>query len=212
MPFTWRDDATLSAGGSIADVGSHVYDAVCWMLGDEARRVLVHADVITPAKPDLGNIDLNEALAWGGEHKSSEADQNRKGTANDYASLAVEMKSGIVGNILLSHASYFRKGIAPDMEIHGADASLSIDRASGALLLHRTDAAPETVATLPDTGMGNRFSKVVFPALRERIEGGSSQHPGLDDGYRVQIFTDSAVCSAERGAWVELSEIENQNE
>ena len=95
------------------------------------------------------------------------------------------------------------------MELHGSDASLSLDRASGALRIHRPDIEPELVATLPDTGLGNRFSKYVFPALRERIVGKSSDHPGLDDGYRVQLFTDSAVLSAKRGAWVELSEIES---
>ena len=48
MPFTWRDDATLSAAGSIADVGSHAYDAVRWLTGTEAKRVLAHAETITP--------------------------------------------------------------------------------------------------------------------------------------------------------------------
>ena len=37
MPFTWRDDASLSAAGSIADVGSHAYDAVRWLTGTEAN-------------------------------------------------------------------------------------------------------------------------------------------------------------------------------
>jgi predicted dehydrogenase len=50
MPFTWRDDATLSAAGSVADVGSHAYDAMRWMLGREATRVLCHAGVITAAR------------------------------------------------------------------------------------------------------------------------------------------------------------------
>ena len=39
MPFTWRDDAALSSAGSIADVGSHAYDTVRWILGDNAKRV-----------------------------------------------------------------------------------------------------------------------------------------------------------------------------
>ena len=74
MPFTWRDDATLSSAGSVADVGSHAYDAVRWILGgDEASRVLTHADVLTPAKPDLGAIDLEEAITWGGQHHNKMA-------------------------------------------------------------------------------------------------------------------------------------------
>ena len=41
MPFTWRDNVELSAAGSLADVGSHAYDTLRWLLGDEAERVLV---------------------------------------------------------------------------------------------------------------------------------------------------------------------------
>lgn len=210
MPFTWRDDAEFSAGGSIADVGSHVYDTLRWILDDEAQRVLVHADVISPAKPDLGNIDLNEALFWSGEHKSSDAKQNRKGTTYDYASIAVQMQSGILGTIILSHAPFLRKGIAPELELHGTDASLSLDRITGALRIFRSDTEGETIATLPDKGLGNRFGQYVFPALRECICGNTTEHPGLDDGFRVQIFTDSAACSSKRGGWVNLSEIENE--
>jgi predicted dehydrogenase len=67
MPLTWRDDARLSSAGSIADVGSHAYDTVRWILNDEARCVLTHADVISPPKPDLGNINLGEAIEYGQE-------------------------------------------------------------------------------------------------------------------------------------------------
>jgi predicted dehydrogenase len=208
MPFTWRDDATLSSGGSVADVGSHAYDAIRWILGDEAQRVLAHAEVITPPKPNLGAVDLGEAISWGGQHTSAEAASHRQGTAYDYASIAVRMRSGTVGTIVLSHAPYLRKGMAPELELHGTNASLSIDRVGGAVRLFRPDCEAETVATLPDGGLGNRFEKYVFPALRDRIKGQSSPHPGLDDGYRVQLFTDAAMRSAERGEWVELSEIE----
>src|SRR5262245_25274193 len=46
MPFTWRDDAELSSAGSIADVGSHAYDTMRWLLGLEATRVQAHGAVI----------------------------------------------------------------------------------------------------------------------------------------------------------------------
>ena len=210
MPFTWRDDATLSSAGSIADVGSHAYDTLCWVLGDEAKRVLTHADGITPAKPDLGTIDLGEAIAWGSEHASGDAPHTQKATTCDYASISVEMNSGTVGTIILSHASYLRKGVSPELEIHGTLASLSIDRASGAIRRFCADVEPETVATLPDGGQGNRFKKYVFPALRQQIDGQPSPHPSLDDGYRVQLFTDSAAQSADQGAWVELTDLEHQ--
>jgi predicted dehydrogenase len=205
MPFTWRDDAELSSAGSIADVGSHAYDLLRWMLGDEAERVLTHADVITPAKPDLGELDLAEAIAWGSEHRAEEALSLRKGTAYDYASIAIQTKKGAVGTIALSHAPFIRKGMAPDLELHGTDASISIDRTSGQLKLFRSDSGPETM-TSPTAGEVNRFREYVFPALHERIAGTDSDHPGLDDGFHVQIFTDAAARSAKEGGWVQLVE------
>ena len=210
MPLTWRDDATLSSAGTIADVGSHAYDAVRWILGEEAKRVQTHADVVSPPKSDLGAINLGEAIAWGEEHAEPSDTQRRKGSSYDYASISVELDSGAVGTMVLSHAPFLRKGVAPELELHGSDASLSIDRITGAVRLFRTDADPETVETLPDEGQGNRFKQYAFPGLRDRIEGTPCVHPGLDDGYRVQLFTEAAARSARQGGWVELSAIEDE--
>lgn len=211
MPFTWRDDANLSAAGSVADVGSHVYDTIRWLLGTDANRVLAHAAVITPEKPDLGAVNLEEALRWAQDNPrtaapAAKSNSMRRGTAYDYATIALEFPSGAVGTIILSHAPYLRKGLAPDVELHGAEASLALDRMAGTITLVRSGETPRVIETLPDPGFGNRFAKYVFPALRTRAVGEPCEHPGLDDGWRVQLFTDAAVLSAHRGNWVELAE------
>lgn len=208
MPFTWRDDATLSAGGSVADVGSHAYDTIRWILGDEAKRVLAHADTITPAKPDLGAIDLTEAIDWGQAHTHGDSDKTRRGTANDYATIAFECDGGTVGTLVLSHAPFLRKGLAPELELHGTEASLAVDRLTSTLTLVRPGDETPTAEPIPDEGFGNRFAKHVFPAIRARATDGASHHPGLDDGWRVQLFTDAAALSAERGRWVALTELD----
>ena len=205
MPFTWRDDATLSSAGSIADVGSHAYDAVRWITGLEAVRVLAHADTITPAKPDLGSIDLTEALDWGEAHKAADATATRKGTAFDYATIAWEFPGGVVGCIVLSHAPFLRKGLCPELELHGTKASLAIDRVKQSVIVCEADGSMEEI-NAPQEEV-NRFSNFVFPALRERAAGEESQHPGMEDGWRVQLFTDAAAQSARRGQWVELAEL-----
>ena len=139
----------------------------------------------------------------------TDATKTRVASACDYASIAVEMNDGAMGTIVLSHAPYLRKGVAPELELHGEDASLSIDRISGAVRIFRTDTEPEMLATLPDEGLGNRFKQYAFPGLRDRIAGRPSLHPDLEDGYQAQLFTDSAAQSAERGAWVDLAEVES---
>jgi predicted dehydrogenase len=208
MPFTWRDNAELSAAGSIADVGSHAYDTVRRTIGEEARRVLTHADVITPAKPSIGEPSLDEALAWGRAHSVADRASLRKGTTFDYASISVEFQSGAVGSIILSHASFLRRGLAPELELHGTEASLGVDRMTGTVTLARRDKDPQVLERVPNRGFGNRFAQHVFPAIRERAAGSPSEHPGLDDGWRVQIFADAAAISAARGTWVELAELD----
>lgn len=212
MPFTWRDDAELSAAGSIADVGSHAYDTVRWILGMEAVRVLVHADVIAPAKPDLGAVNLEEAIEWGQSHQVGDSPKMRKGTAFDYADIAFVLQNGAVGSMGLSHAPYLRKGLAPELELHGTDASLGVDRISGNLLLAQPGKDAQLLETVSDPGNQNRFSEYVFPAVRAQIGGGQNDHPNLYDGWRAQLFTDACVLSAKRGHWVELSELDDQGE
>ena len=201
MPLTWRDDAALSAGGSIADVGSHSYDTLRWLLGVEAKRVLVHADVITPAKTDLGSINLTEALEHGQAGQHSENRPKRKGTAYDYANIAWEFEGGAVGSIIVSHAPFLRKGLAPEIELHGMEASLSVNRFNGELKLFRQDQAEEVLAVLPEKPADNRFEKLIFPSLRKALSGLEADHPNLEDGWRVQLFTDAAARSAKTGGW-----------
>ncbi|MBI3861767.1 MAG: Gfo/Idh/MocA family oxidoreductase [Planctomycetia bacterium] len=205
MPFTWRDDVESSAAGSLADVGSHAYDTIRWLLGQEAVRVLAHAGVITPAKPDLGPINLEEALQRGSA-PIADAGHSRRGTAFDYGDIAFEMESGAVGSLVLSHATYLRKGLAPEVELHGTEASLSIDRLSGRLMLVRPGGEPALFETCPDPGFGNRFAQHVFPALRDRSAGRPTDHPGLEDGWRVQLFTDACSRSAKEGTWITVGQ------
>ncbi len=208
MPLTWRDDPKLSAAGSIADVGSHAYDTVRWILGEEAQSVLAHSDTITPAKAELGGINLTEALEWGQAHQLNEA-QHTKGGTPDYACVAWEFSSGAVGSLIVSHATFLRKGLAPELEFHGTQASLGIDRLSGELSIAKPNGKTEVVETIPDKGFGNRFRNHVFPAFNQALNGQEElSYPNLEDGWRVQVFTDAVVRSAQERTWVPLSTVD----
>ena len=115
--------------------------------------------------------------------------------------MAWEFEDGAVGTLVLSHAPFFRKGIAPELEFHGTKASLGIDRVSGNLTLAKPDEPVEIIDNKPDNGFGNRFEKYVFPSLRQAHAGEASSHPDLKDGWRVQLFTDAASRSARSGRW-----------
>ncbi len=210
MPWTWRDDPNLSAAGSIADVGSHAYDTVRWILDEEATRVLAHSSILTPAKAELGAVNLAEALNWGQTHQPNKTPRKKGGTP-DYACAAWEFESGAVGSLLVSHATFLRKGLAPELELHGVEASLGIDRLSGKLTLAKPDGSCAAIQHIPNKGFGNRFQKYVFPALRRSLSENSktsaTEHPNLEDGWRAQIFTDAIVHAAQTGCWAALKDI-----
>lgn len=210
MPFTWRDDASLSAAGSIADVGSHAYDMLRFILEEEATRVLTHASVLMPEKPHLGDVDLQEAIEWGNSNSAAASKTGKKGSVPDYAQIGFEYPSGIVGSIVLSHASYLRKGFAPELELHGTLGSLSVDRIGRVLRFADSPEPAQQLEVVDDDGICNRFESFVFPALEAQVSRRSDapqdQHPNLLDGLRVQSFTDAALASSLRGEWVELAE------
>ncbi len=210
MALTWRDDPTLSSSGTIADVGSHAYDTVRWIIGKDAIRVLAHADTITPAKLDFGNVNLTEALECGGQ--GTDGVSSRKGNTVDYASIAWEFEGGVVGSIVLSHAPFLRRGLVPELELHGTEASLTVDRFHGKVTIGRPDNSVEVVKEVDPGGfdIGNRFEKWVIPALRE-VMGGKSQLevdvPNLVDGLKAQLFTDASLKSSRSGEWVDVGAV-----
>ena len=162
--------------------------------------------------PIRSAVNLAEAIAWGQTHTVDDATSRRKGTAFDYASISFELSTGAVGTMVLSHAPFFRKGLAPELELHGTQASLAIHRMPSTITLAGNGDEPASIEQVEDPGFGNRFSQYVFPALRDRIAGRPTEHPGLDDGYQVQRFTDAAARSARLGQWVTLAELEGANE
>ena len=200
MPFTWRDNAELSAAGSIADVGSHSYDTLRFIVGQEARRVLTHAHVVMPPKPDLGDVDLSEAIEWGQQHAAADSETQRKGSVPDYAQIAVEFGNGAVGSILVSHASYLRKGFAPELELHGTLGSLAVDRIQGQLWFADSPDPATRLETIEDDGHCNRFERHVFPAFDRQIAGeGKGDNPDLLDGLNVPDVYRCGVCLFAKG-------------
>ncbi|NIP92299.1 MAG: hypothetical protein GWO24_02010, partial [Akkermansiaceae bacterium] len=99
---------------TIADVGSHAYDVVRWIIGAEAERVLAHGETLTASKPDRGAINLEEALEWGNKGKGEGVSARRGGTV-DYANVSCRYNNGAVGSYLLSHATCLRKHLAPEL-------------------------------------------------------------------------------------------------
>lgn len=204
MPLTWRDDPALSSAGTIADVGSHAYDVVRWMIGSEAKSVIAHGETLTPSKADIGEVNLGEAIDWG--KVPADDAESRKGGTVDYATVNCQYASGAAGTFVLSHATYLRKHLAPELELHGTEASLSVDRYTGEVILANGDQETEVLERVDGFEFGNRFAKHVFPSLAPILRGGedAGDHPNLEDGLLAQRFTDAASESVREGRWVEV--------
>ena len=208
MPYTWRDNAEVSAAGSVADGGSHAYDTMRWITGLEVQRVFAHAGVLSLPKPDIGEVNLEEALAWSEGHPIEDTPSRRAGTAFDYGNLVFELSNGAVGVLMVSHAPYLRTALAPDVELHGTEASISIGLRSGDVRIARRPGESEVLESVPEPETVNRFAEHVYPGLHATMAHEDTEEPGLHDGWRVQVFTDAAVASAERGTWVETAEFD----
>ena len=123
-----------------------------------------------------------------------------------------EYESGAVGSFVLSHAPYLRRGLVPEVEFHGTEASITVDRFHGKVTRGLPDNSVEVIYEAPPGGfeIGNRFQQWVIPALREVMRGAKQEDvdvPSLHDGWKVQIFTDAVVESAKHGTWVSLADI-----
>jgi predicted dehydrogenase len=203
MPYTWRDDAALT-NGVLADLGTHAYDTVRWLVGEDACDVTASTAVLGPAKPTLGDIDLGEAFAIGRGAAPADAPA-KQGTACDFASVDLMFPSGVHAAMLVSNAAGVRRGLAADFELHGTDASLAVDRLNGRLTLLRGDEREPTVEDVSDIRV-NRFDLYVVPALHAHAAGEAVDVPDLDAGLASQVFVDAAATAAARGTRVALSE------
>ena len=100
----------------------------------------------------------------------------------------------------------------PELELHGTEASIAVDRFHGRVTRSLPDNTVEVIAEADPGGfdIGNRFRQWVIPALREVMSGKPQEEvdvPSLVDGWRVQLFTDAVLESSRRGAWVDLAEM-----
>ena len=99
-------------------------------------------------------------------------------------------------------------GLVPELELHGTEASITVDRFHGKVTRGLPDNSVEVIHQFPPGGfdIGNRFKQWVIPALREVMRGARQEDvdvPNLHDGLAAQLFTDAVAESAKRGTWVE---------
>jgi predicted dehydrogenase len=104
LPFSWRFERSVSGGGAVADLGSHIFDIACTLMGGIAS-VAARSRRIYTKRPANSSSNGSEV------------------TVDDLTASLVEFRSGATGAI---HASWVATG-------HKSDLAFSVVGSKGAI-------------------------------------------------------------------------------
>jgi len=203
-PMSWRLDRTLSGGGALYDLGSHVTDLMLYLLGPFAS-VSAALETFVKERPDARGRAVRVEV-------------------DDAAYLTVRTRLGAVGTI---EASRVATGSADDLRFE-----ISGERGAIRFSLMEPSWLEACDLSLPDTPHGGRrgYTRIEcaqrYPGARlpsprcaigwERahveclaaflrsIASLGAPRPSAEDGLEVQRVLDAAQKSAASGRWVDL--------
>lgn len=201
-PMGWKQRGELSGGGVLLDLGSHVIDLLCWLMGDAAEvwgasRVLYH----------------DRPLPGGGSAPV---------TGEDHCVLTMRMRGGAIGTV---EATKIATGVDDllKVEIHGTKGAISLDLSDADHLMFFDETDPEA-----PYGGERGFKKIrssqrypapaAFPPFKNSsgwlrshahclysffssIHEGRQASPSLLEGVQVQQVMGAAQRSFSSGAW-----------
>jgi len=208
-PRAWRLQMSRSGGGAIMDLGAHIFDLMCWLVGDFAA-VSAQLETRIHERPDPKT----------GEPAPVDVD--------DIAIVQVRTKKGAIGVI---EASRLATGVQDELrfEIHGSKGALSFNLMEPNYLTvydARIPEAPlggsrgpqriECVARYPKPysfgatkntlGWPQLHAHCLFSFLEAVATGRDTTGPDFADGLRANTFVDACQRSATAGGWVSVEE------
>jgi predicted dehydrogenase len=222
--YSWRVDSAV-AGPSrvVADIGSHWFDTVEYIVGQRVRSVFASLACFLPVRmrPEI------ETEAFGGGSGPTQA--IRVGN-EDAATMLLRLEGGAVGAVVLSqvspgHKNDFRFDIAGShrtlaWQQESPEVLLLAGRNETQVLQRETQAVPNQpgVPGLPAghvMGYASAFRDVLRPfyamvAARKEppsLEGGFAPYPTFADGARAVHFADAVLESARCERWVSLAPV-----
>ncbi len=212
----WRVDPSLGgASRAFADIGSHWCDLIEFVTGERIVRLVARTSIAHPERSANGGHSFEQA--------EDGADSAVRGVeTEDIAALMFELRSGVIGSVVISQVAAGRKNHLW-FEISGSAESLFFDqetpeslwvgRRSGAESIPRDfgTLSPEAEAyvTLPGghpQGYADCFDAFVADAYSAiRGEDTPDGLPLGEDGARAVAITASVLESARAQTWVEVA-------
>jgi predicted dehydrogenase len=198
-PMGWKQ---REDGGVLLDLGSHVIDLLCWLIG-YPQAVWGASRVLYPERPDK---------AGGSEHVAAE----------DHCVLTMRLPCGAVGT---AEASKIATGVDDllKIELHGTKGALALDLSDADHLMFFDEADPEAAlggergfkriraaqrypapAAFPpfknSSGWLRSHAHCLYSFLNS-VHKGIPAQPSLIDAARVQYVMDAAKRSFASGQW-----------
>ena len=200
LPFSWRFDKSVSGGGAFGDIGSHIMDIACALMGP-VERVTAKSRRFHEKRPASG--------------------PNQKAvTVDDLTSSLVEFRSGAVGAI---HASWAATGHKSDLgfSLFGTKGAIEFnwERSNELHVFSSSDpqrvggfrrimlggvhpeAAPFWYAQGQGMGYGEAFVITARRMIDAVLSGNITVSPNFDEALHVNRVIAAALSSAETGTW-----------
>jgi len=203
LPFGWRFDKSVAGGGAFGDIGSHIMDIACALMGP-VDSISAKSRRLYPSRP-VGR-------------PSSKAV-----SVDDFTASLVQFSSGAIGSV---HASWAATGFKSDLAftVVGTKGSLhfswernnelhffttSDDKTTGGFRrimlggIH-PEAAPFWYAQGQGLGYGEAFVITARRAIEAIIKNDTRATPSFEEALHVSRVIDAAYLSVGSGEWMPL--------
>ena len=224
--YNWRLESKISgASRAIADIGSHWFDLLQFVLGSKIRRVFAHLYTVHPTrkKPRV-EVETYKGKEMGAPQDFDEVEIDTE----DGGFVIVEFENGVCGNLVVSQVSAGRKN-RQWFEVDGARSALSWNQEEPNSLWigHREkaneilikdpsllDAEARTYAHYPGghpegypDGPRNLFRNF-YRYIRDGKAPGRdpADFPTFQDGHWEVVIVEAVLRSHAAKAWVDVGE------
>lgn len=200
LPFSWRFDKAVSGGGAFGDIGSHIMDIACALMGPVAR-ITAKSRTMFERRPMTGPGQTPV-------------------TVDDLTSSLVEFRSGAIGSV---HASWAATGHKSDLgfSLFGTKGAIKFSwernnelqlfsaedpqRVGGFRRIMLGGIHPEADPFWYAQGQGLGYGEAFVVTSRRMIEAIASNNtrvsPSFEEGLHVARVISAAQTAAVAGTW-----------
>lgn len=207
-PIDWHCKVATAGLGALGDIGAHIVNMAHYLVGSEITEVCADKQIVVKQRPNPQDLTKFEKV------------ENE-----DQASSLVRFKNGAMGTIEASRVACGRK-MGLSYVITGTKGSITYTQERMAelkLYIHADDPARcgfKTILTGPlhgdyknfcvSAGHGIGFNDQKTVEIRDLIDALATNkptYPDFQEGYLVACVTEAMSISADRKAWVSVSEL-----